>query len=260
MSGARPDTWMPFHIGPYLGDTMHLSRDQHGGYLLLILAYWRRGSPLPDDDGYLSATVKATIAEWRKLRPVLAAFFRVGDGVWRHKRIEAELALAIKNTETKRNAGRAGGEAARGKSGRKQSNGYVNGETNGTEIAELIADELQNNTPLPLPRTFATSATESYPDRPSPSLAARAGKFKALGSGSSEGRFGSQQARDEFAVSQCVEHLPGRDEGERWQVAIAAEDPASPNHGEACRQMLAAAKKAGVGWVSPARRKTKGAA
>lgn len=137
MSGARPDTWMPLHIGPYVADTMHLSRDQHGGYLLLIFAYWRRGGPLPDDDAYLSAVAKASPQEWRKLRAVLEPFFRVSNGVWWHKRIEAELSKAIKQTEAKRNAGRIGGEAARGKSGRKQKNDENNG--------ERIADELQTN-------------------------------------------------------------------------------------------------------------------
>lgn len=90
----RPDSWMPLYIGDYLADTMHLTREQHGGYLLLIMAYWRTGAPLRDDDGFLASIVKATPAEWRKLRPALSEFFEVGDGLWRHKRIDKELSDA----------------------------------------------------------------------------------------------------------------------------------------------------------------------
>jgi uncharacterized protein YdaU (DUF1376 family) len=85
---------MPLWIGAYLADTMHLTRDEHGGYLLLIMAYWRSGSPLPDDDKKLSAIVSASQKEWRELRDVLSEFFHVGDGVWSHKRIDQELKSA----------------------------------------------------------------------------------------------------------------------------------------------------------------------
>lgn len=91
MTGARPDTWMPVYIGDYLADTAHLTRDQHGGYLLLIFAYWRNGGPLPDDDSRMARICKASAKQWRELRPVLAEFFQIEGGVWKHKRIEKEL-------------------------------------------------------------------------------------------------------------------------------------------------------------------------
>lgn len=80
--------------------------------------------------------------------------------------------------------------------------------------------------------------------------------MQALGSviGGS-GKWSEQQKRDEFAVAKCIPFLPGGDDGERWVWAMAAEDRDDPQHSEACRYMIAAAKAAKVGWVSPERRK-----
>jgi len=96
MSDGKTDAWMPLWIGAYLADTQHLTRDEHGGYFLLLMAYWRARGPLPDDDKRLASIVKATPAEWRRLRLTLAEFFMVGTGVWWHKRVEAEIAAADK--------------------------------------------------------------------------------------------------------------------------------------------------------------------
>lgn len=82
---------MPLYIGDYLADTAHLTRDQHGGYLLLIFAYWRNGGPLPDDDARLARICKASAKQWRELREVLSEFFQIENGIWRHKRIEEEI-------------------------------------------------------------------------------------------------------------------------------------------------------------------------
>jgi uncharacterized protein YdaU (DUF1376 family) len=87
---AKPDTWMPLVIGDYLKDTTRLTTEQHGAYLLLIMAYWVDGPPLDDDDE-LAAVTKMDVKTWRKNRPKLVRFFRIEKGVWRHKRIDAEL-------------------------------------------------------------------------------------------------------------------------------------------------------------------------
>jgi uncharacterized protein YdaU (DUF1376 family) len=87
---AKPDTWMPLVIGDYKKDTGRLTRDLHGGYLLLIMEYWTTG-PLADDDAELAAIVLATPREWKTIRPKLERFFTIVDGLWRHKRIDAEL-------------------------------------------------------------------------------------------------------------------------------------------------------------------------
>jgi uncharacterized protein YdaU (DUF1376 family) len=107
---AKPDTWMPLVIGDYKKDTGRLTRDLHGGYLLLIMEYWTTG-PLADDDAELAAIVLATPREWKAIRPKLARFFQIDAGIWRHKRIDAELAEATERKARESEKGRAGAAA-----------------------------------------------------------------------------------------------------------------------------------------------------
>lgn len=90
---TKPDSWMPFFVADYLGDTMHLTTPQHGAYLLLIFHYWRAGS-LPSDDHQLAAIAKLSFREWMAMRGVIAAFFAISADAWRHKRIDRELEKA----------------------------------------------------------------------------------------------------------------------------------------------------------------------
>ena len=80
---------MPVFIGDYLADTMHLSTEQHGAYLLLLFHLWRRGT-LQDDDGALAQITGLTRTAWNQARPILAEFFQIHDGLWRHGRVERE--------------------------------------------------------------------------------------------------------------------------------------------------------------------------
>jgi uncharacterized protein YdaU (DUF1376 family) len=90
----KTDAWMPLWIGAYLADTLTFTTLQHGAYMLLLMAYWRERSALPDDDESLRSIAKMGRAEWARVRPVLAKKFRVADGVWWHKRVEAEMQAA----------------------------------------------------------------------------------------------------------------------------------------------------------------------
>lgn len=89
---AKPDVWMPLYIGDYLSDTMHLTTEQHGAYLLLIMAYWKNGGALPASDSQLAAICRMTVDAWSNARGVLADFFDVtNDGKWSSKRVEKEM-------------------------------------------------------------------------------------------------------------------------------------------------------------------------
>jgi uncharacterized protein YdaU (DUF1376 family) len=77
---------MPLYIGDYLSDTMHLTCEQSGAYLHLIMHYWRSGS-LPDNDVALAQIARLPAKSWKAHKPIIAAFFSAG---WTHKRIDAE--------------------------------------------------------------------------------------------------------------------------------------------------------------------------
>lgn len=38
--------YMPLYVADYMADASHLSTEEHGAYLLLLLGYWQRGKPL----------------------------------------------------------------------------------------------------------------------------------------------------------------------------------------------------------------------
>ena len=87
--------WFPLHIADYLADTQHLTLEESGAYLHLLMAYYRRGGPLPDDVKQLRAICKASPKVWSKLVPAVRPLFDVsGTGFWRHKRCDEEIEKA----------------------------------------------------------------------------------------------------------------------------------------------------------------------
>jgi uncharacterized protein YdaU (DUF1376 family) len=107
---SAADFWMPVYIGDYLADTMHLTTEQHGAYLLLIFHLWRRGT-LPDDDAVLGKITGLSASSWASARAVLAEFFKIQDAQWRHGRVERErLRVAAKQESNAKKAKSAAGK------------------------------------------------------------------------------------------------------------------------------------------------------
>lgn len=109
----RTDREMPLDIGDYLSDTMHLSRSEHGSYLMLIMAYWKNGGPLPNDDPTLRHIAMCPESDWARTKGIMERFFDCSNGTWRHKRIEEELAKERKRKEDIARASAAGVEKRR---------------------------------------------------------------------------------------------------------------------------------------------------
>jgi uncharacterized protein YdaU (DUF1376 family) len=108
---SRADTWMPLYVGDYLADTMHLSAEEHGAYLLLLMHSWRTGA-LPDDDKTLAAIARVSLKVWRAgLGGTIRAFFSPSERGLVQLRLERERERAGANTQKRRAAGAAGAAA-----------------------------------------------------------------------------------------------------------------------------------------------------
>lgn len=105
------DTWMAFYPGAYLANTLHLNRCQHGSYILLILAAFKNGGWLPNDDGFLATIARCSAKEWTAERATYAAFFDVTDERWTHDRVSEELNKAERLTAQRSIAGTASATA-----------------------------------------------------------------------------------------------------------------------------------------------------
>jgi uncharacterized protein YdaU (DUF1376 family) len=99
---------MPLFGDAYMADTRHLSLEEHGAYLSLLMIAWRTdGCRLPDNDKRLSQMLGITGTRWAKIKPAIMAFWtRTSDG-WEQKRLLKERQFVSKKSEQNSDAANA---------------------------------------------------------------------------------------------------------------------------------------------------------
>ena len=102
---------MQLYVADYLGDTRHLTTEQHGAYLLLLMTMWRSEGVLSDDPAKLARIAGLTVARWKKISEDVLAFFTPCEGGLTQARLVAELTIADEKSEKRSQAGKAGGRA-----------------------------------------------------------------------------------------------------------------------------------------------------
>lgn len=101
--------YMQLYVADYLADTMHLSTEEHGAYLLLIFNYWQTGKPIPKSR--LARITRLSNERWTVVERALNEFFNERDDEWVHERVERDLD-AVHASQTQRSAaGKASAEA-----------------------------------------------------------------------------------------------------------------------------------------------------
>lgn len=103
--------FMQFYVAEYLGDTMHLTTEQHGAYLLLLMAMWRAGGALPNDPRKLARIARIHPPRWKKLSVEVLEFFDVDGDQITHGRVVMELEKVRHKSQSRAQNGRLGGIA-----------------------------------------------------------------------------------------------------------------------------------------------------
>lgn len=118
---------MPLWTDAYIGDTTHLTCEEHGAYLLLLITAWRtRDCRLPDDDVFLARVTRCTMQKWCKIRARVEPFFNVSNGFWSQKRQKKERQY-LDSVREKRRA------AAHAKHRKAKENGAAGAGANGLQ-------------------------------------------------------------------------------------------------------------------------------
>ena len=103
--------FMQLYVSDFVGDTLQLSTEQIGAYMLVLMAMWNAGGRLPDDDAKLARVARLSPRRWRAISADLLRFFEREAGEIGHKRLTKELHKAQIKSEARAVAGARGGAA-----------------------------------------------------------------------------------------------------------------------------------------------------
>lgn len=103
--------FMQLYVADYLGDTRHLTTEQHGAYLLLLMTMWRSDGRLPNDAKKLARIAGCTASRWSKIAGDVLAFFEVDGAELFNVRLMFELEKASEKSIKRADAGAKGGAA-----------------------------------------------------------------------------------------------------------------------------------------------------
>lgn len=101
--------FMQLYVSDFVGDTLQLSTEQIGAYMLILMAMWNAGGRLPDDDAKLARVARLSLKRWRAISADLLSFFEREAGEIGHKRLTRELNKAQVKSEARAAAGARGG-------------------------------------------------------------------------------------------------------------------------------------------------------
>lgn len=129
--------YMQLYIADYLADTMHLSTEEHGAYLLLMFNYWQTGRAIPKNR--LAKIARVSSERWGAVEESLKEFFTDNGTEWVHKRIEDDLA-AVRETLAKRSA--AGKASVQSRRSRKETQSASESNTCSTGVGSVFEHDV----------------------------------------------------------------------------------------------------------------------
>ena len=139
--------YIQLYVADYLADTMHLTTEEHGAYLLIIFNYWQTGKPIPKNR--LARIARLSNDRWSSVELSLSEFFNDTGTEWQHTRIDMDLESVNGSLSQKSAAGKASAEARK----RKKA-----------EEAQRNVNETSTTVEIPLQRNVNETSTNKDTD------------------------------------------------------------------------------------------------
>lgn len=103
--------FLQLYVGDYLADTLDLTTEQHGAYLLLLMTMWRHDARLPNDHAKLARIARVSARRWHLVWDAISKFFFVDGDQIGNKRLDREHQKAVSISKKRSASGEAGGRA-----------------------------------------------------------------------------------------------------------------------------------------------------
>jgi len=103
--------FMQLYVSDFVGDTLRLSAELVGAYMLLLMAMWNGDGELLDDESELALVARIPSERWPAAWSKLSPFFDIADGKITHGRLSSELAKFARKSAARKEAGSRGGKA-----------------------------------------------------------------------------------------------------------------------------------------------------
>lgn len=144
--------FMQLYVSDFIGDTLALSAEGVGAYMLLLMAMWNAGGSLPADDPKLARIARMSVKKWRALAAEIMPYFDASDGVIRHNRLTKELEKSESKSQSRAAAGAEGGRA---KALKDQQSSLANA----TQMPQHLPDTRSQKEEKPKPSASSKSGT-----------------------------------------------------------------------------------------------------
>jgi uncharacterized protein YdaU (DUF1376 family) len=101
---------LPLFTDAFIADTGHLTAQETGAYMMLLMVAWRSSEcHLPDDDEKLARWARVDRRTWLRIKPTVMEFWTLRDGFWTQKRLSSERDIVSKRADVARSNGKHGG-------------------------------------------------------------------------------------------------------------------------------------------------------
>lgn len=139
----KAKVWFPFFVGDYLADTMHLTTEEHGAYLLILCHQWRQGHM---QESELVQVTRLSADAWSIAQARLKHMLRCDSlGLWFSPRLDREKEL----WDSKRQKSQEKAKKAANARWKRTREGKA--KTYAPSIAQALPEDMHDECPSPSP-------------------------------------------------------------------------------------------------------------